>query len=80
MDNCHLYHCTNDTNAEQSKNLVALLSMCLSGNAISPFINNPTYDDKGIEMLDHLMDLKHHVSKALVSTNQQCHAFSENKT
>ena len=42
--------------------------MCLSGNAISPFIDNPTYDDKGIEMLHHLIDLKHPISKTSAST------------
>lgn len=68
IDNCHLHHCTTETIAEQSKNLAALLSMCLSGNAISPFIDNPLYDHKGIEMLNHLMDLKHPVSKSSAST------------
>ena len=42
--------------------------MCLSGNAISPFIGNPKFDDKGIEMLNHLMDLKHPVSETSAST------------
>ena len=65
---CHLEPCTNDTNAEKSKNLAALLSLCLHGHAISSFIDNPLYKDKGIEMLNHLMELKHPTSKTSAST------------
>ncbi len=65
---CHLDASTNDTNAEQSKNLAALLSLYLHGHAISSFINNPLYEDKGIEMLNHLMELKHPTSKTSAST------------
>ena len=68
IDNCHLHSSTTETNADQSKNLAALLSMCLSGNALSPFIDDLAYDHKWIEMLNYLMDLKHPVSKSLAST------------
>ena len=68
IDNCHLLSSTTDAAVKQSKNLAALLSMCLSGPALSPFIDNPTYDDKGIEMLNHLMDLKHPVSTSSAAT------------
>lgn len=76
-NNCHLHSSTTETKAEQSKNLAALLSMCLSGNALSPFMDNPAYDHNGIEMLNHLIDLKHPISKSLASTmynalNTQC--------
>ncbi len=64
---CHLNASTNDTNAEQSRNLAALLSLCLHGHAISSFIDNPLYEDKGIEMLNHLMELKHPTSKTSAS-------------
>ena len=64
IDKCHLDASTDSTNAKQSKFLAALLSMCISGHALSPFIDNPFYDDKGIEMLHHLMDLKHPISKS----------------
>ena len=46
------------------KNLATLLCLCLSGNAISTSINNTTCNDKDIEMLNHLIDLKHPVSKS----------------
>ena len=68
INNCHLDEATTEANAEQSRNPAALLSMCLSGNAIAPFIDNPRFDDHGIEMLRHLMDLKHPISKTSAST------------
>ena len=68
IDNCHKQDGTNSSNAEQSKNLASLLSMCLTGNAISSFVDNPDFDDKGIEMLNHLLELKHPSSKTSAST------------
>ena len=68
IDNCHLLSSTTEEVAEQSKSLAALLSMCLSGPALSPFIDNPTYDDQDIEILNHLMDLKHPVSTSSAAT------------
>ena len=42
--------------------------MCISGNALSPFIDNVQYDNKGIEMLHHLVAMKHPTSKSSAST------------
>ena len=68
IDNCHLDSHTTSINKDKSKNLAALLSLCLGGNALSPFINNSKFDDKGIEMLCHLMDMKHPISQSSAST------------
>ena len=68
IDNCHLDSRTTLENQDKSKHLAALLSMCLSNNVLSPFIDNPKFDDKCIEMLQHLMDMKHPISKLSAST------------
>lgn len=68
INNCHLHSKTTAANKDKSKNLAALLSLCISGNALSPFIDNAKFDDKGIEMLHHLMDMKHPVSHSSAST------------
>ena len=57
INNCHLDLSTTDSNRKNSKNLAALLSFCIHGNALSPFIDNPKYNNKGIEMFHHLMDM-----------------------
>ena len=64
IDNCHLNPSTDDSNKDKSKHLANLLGLYISGNALSPFIDNPTFEDKGIEMLNHLMEMKHPVSKS----------------
>ena len=68
IDNCHRDTTTTDHNKTKSKHLAALLSMCLSGTALSPFIDSPRFDNKGIEMLTHLMDIKHPVSLSSATT------------
>ena len=68
IDNCHMDSKTDDSNRDKSKNLATLLSLCISGNALSPFIDNSSFTHKGIEMLHHLMDMKHPISKSSAST------------
>ena len=51
---------SNDSNVTKSRNLASLLSMFLSGNALSPFIDNLKFDDRCINM-------KHPVSKPSAS-------------
>ena len=68
IDNCHLESLTTKANKTNSLHLASLLSMCLSENALSTFINNSKFDSKGVEMLQHLIDMKHLISKLLALT------------
>ena len=68
IDNCHLDPSTTPHNAIRSKCLASLLGLCISGDAISPFINNTTFDDKGIEMFHHLFHAKYPLSSSTASS------------
>ena len=65
--NCHKQANTTPANAHQSKNLATLLGLCISGDVLSPFIDNPMFEDKGIEMVHHLISMKHPSSQASAS-------------
>ena len=67
IDNCHKDPNTNTLNFQKSKNLSTLLGLCISGDALSPFIDNPFFEDKGIEMVHHLISMKHPASQASAS-------------
>ena len=54
ISNCHLDEKTTIGNAQCSANLATLLWVCLDGDALSPFVNNDTFIDKGIEMIHTL--------------------------
>ena len=53
INNCHLDPSTTLNNMQHSTNLATLLWVCLD-NALSPFVNNDLYINKGIEMLHTL--------------------------
>jgi hypothetical protein len=64
INNCHLHKSTTTHNSYQSSNLAKLLTLCISGDALSPFINDDTFNDKGIEMYHHLMEMKYPTSSS----------------
>jgi hypothetical protein len=47
--------------------LARLLDLCISGDALAPFINNPQYQDKGIEMFHYLNRAKYPISASTAS-------------
>ena len=68
INNCHQQKQTTDENIQESKNLRTLLGLCLSGEALHPFLANTRFDNKGIEMYYHLRQMKNPISQAYIST------------
>ena len=48
IDSCHLESSTTKANKTNSQHLASLLSMCLSENDLSTFINKSEFDYRGI--------------------------------
>ena len=67
IDNCHMDPNTNTLNFQKSINLSTLLGLYISGDDLSPLIDNPFFEDKGIEMVHHLISMKHPASQASAS-------------
>ena len=67
IDNCQREKTTNSTNHQKSIHLARLLDLCISGDALSPFINNLQFQDKGIEMFHHLHRAKYPISASTAS-------------
>ena len=54
INNYHKHKTTTSFNYNESKHLSTLLSLCLLGEALHPFLDNSRFDNKGIEMYHHL--------------------------
>ena len=67
IDNCHKESSTTTLNFQKLKNLSTLLGLCISGDVLSPFIDNQFFEDKGIEMVHHLILMKHPALQASAS-------------
>ena len=68
IDNCQKDSSTTHLNAIKSKNLAtSLLGLCISYDTLSPFINNEIFKDKGVEIVHHLISMKHSSSQVSAS-------------
>ena len=63
-----------------TQKIAALLTLCISGNILSSFIDNSKYDNKGIEMLQQLITMKHPTSKPSSSTVYNTSALQKSGT
>ena len=50
----HLKNATTPSNAIRSKHLASLLDLCVSGDVFVPFLNNPNFEEKGVEMYKYM--------------------------
>ena len=71
ISNCHTQKHTTCSNYVESKNLSTPLGLCISGEALHPFLVNSRFDNKGIELYRHLKQMQNSIQHVSASTLSQ---------